>query len=143
MQNFWNTSVILFNLQKVWFSKIMPTSPATLLKRDSIKVFSSKFCGISKNTFLHRRPLVAASFRSVDLCHERVNFIVPLNDLLFLNWAARTNKDPFCQNERKLYNQTSNVLECCYISWVMIIHSWGQASKRIGNRPSVLLWRDF
>ena len=35
--------------------------PATLLKKRLAQVFSCEFCEISKNTFLHRTPLVAAS----------------------------------------------------------------------------------
>ena len=36
--------------------------PATLLKKETLtQVFSCEFCKISKNTFFHRTPLVAAS----------------------------------------------------------------------------------
>ena len=35
--------------------------PATLLKRETLsQVFSCEFCGIPKNTFFHRTPLMAA-----------------------------------------------------------------------------------
>ena len=39
----------------------MPGSPATLLKKRLAQVLSFEFCEISKNTFFHRIPLVAAS----------------------------------------------------------------------------------
>ena len=39
--------------------------PATLFKKEALaQVFSCEFCEISKNTFLHRTPLVAASANS-------------------------------------------------------------------------------
>ena len=38
-----------------------PPRPATLLKETLVQVFSCEFCEISKNTFLQRTPLVAAS----------------------------------------------------------------------------------
>ena len=39
--------------------------PATLLKKEAlVQVFSCEFCEISKNTFLQRTPLVAASVKN-------------------------------------------------------------------------------
>ena len=39
--------------------------PVTLFKKEALaQVFSCEFCEISKNTFLHRTPLVAASANS-------------------------------------------------------------------------------
>ena len=35
--------------------------PTILLKETLAQVFSCKFCEISKNTFIHRTPLVAGS----------------------------------------------------------------------------------
>ena len=45
----------------LFFNKIAGLRPATLLKETLAEVFSSEFCKISKNTFLHRTTLVAAS----------------------------------------------------------------------------------
>ena len=42
--------------------------PAILLKKETLaQVFSCEFCEISKNTLLHRAPMVAAS----KVCHSR------------------------------------------------------------------------
>ena len=38
--------------------------PATLLKKRFLHRFACEFCEVSKNNFLHRTPLVAASVRS-------------------------------------------------------------------------------
>ena len=48
--------------QSLFYNKGVGLRPATLLKKETLaKVFSCEFCGISKNTFLHRTPLVTAS----------------------------------------------------------------------------------
>ena len=48
--------------QSLFFNKVVGLSPATLLKKETLaQVFSCEFCKISKNTFLHRKLLVAAS----------------------------------------------------------------------------------
>ena len=48
--------------QSLFFNKVAGLRPATLSKRRLwAQVFSCEFCEISKNTFLHRTPLVAAS----------------------------------------------------------------------------------
>ena len=44
------------------FEKVAGLRPATLLKKETLaQCFPVKFCEISKYTFLHRTPLVAAS----------------------------------------------------------------------------------
>ena len=60
--------------QSLYFNKVAGQRPATLLKKrlrpeacnfinkeTLAQVFSCEFCKISKNTFFHRTPLVAAS----------------------------------------------------------------------------------
>ena len=47
--------------QSLFFNKVAGLRPATLLKKTLAQVFSCDFCEISKNTFFHRTPLVAAS----------------------------------------------------------------------------------
>ena len=49
--------------QRVLFNKVesLRLRPATLLKNSLAQVFSSEFGEISKNTFFHRTPPVAAS----------------------------------------------------------------------------------
>ena len=48
--------------QGLFFNKVAGLSAATLLKIKILAhVFSCEFCEISKNTFFHRAPLVAAS----------------------------------------------------------------------------------
>ena len=44
--------------QSSFFNKVADLSPATLLKKDS---GSCEFCGILRNTFFYRTPLVTAS----------------------------------------------------------------------------------
>ena len=52
--------------QSLLFNKIAGLRPTTLLKKETLgQVFSSEFCEISKNTFFHRTPLVAASDMSL------------------------------------------------------------------------------
>ena len=51
--------------QSLFFSKVATLKPVTLfLKKALAQVFSFEFCEISKNTFLHKPPLVAASVNS-------------------------------------------------------------------------------
>ena len=50
--------------------------PATLLKINSGIDFSCEFCEISKNTLLHRTPLVAASIHNIKICRSAVLFII-------------------------------------------------------------------
>ena len=53
------------------FTKFTGLRPATLLKKETLaQVFSCGFCEISKNTFLHRTPLVAASVFMNDLIKD-------------------------------------------------------------------------
>ena len=48
--------------QNLFFNKVAGLSPATLFKKRLWhRCFPVEFCGISKNTFLHRTPLNAAS----------------------------------------------------------------------------------
>ena len=48
--------------QSLFFNKVAGLRPATSLKKETLaQVFSCEFCEISKNTFFHRTPLVAAS----------------------------------------------------------------------------------
>ena len=48
------------------FNKVAGLRPVTLLKKRLWQlVLSCEFCEISKNTFLHRTPLVAASVNNV------------------------------------------------------------------------------
>ena len=48
--------------QSLFFNKVAGLRPAALLKKETLaQVFSCEFCDIFKNTFFHRRPLVAAS----------------------------------------------------------------------------------
>ena len=52
--------------QSLFFNKVADLKPATLLKKETLaQVFSCEFCKISKSTFFHRTPLVAASEISV------------------------------------------------------------------------------
>ena len=46
--------------QNLFFLFFLSLRPATLLKKRLTQVFSCEFCEISKNTSLHRTPLVAA-----------------------------------------------------------------------------------
>ena len=51
--------------QSLFFSKAAGLTPATLFKKETlVQGFSCEFCEISKNIFLHRTPLVAASVSS-------------------------------------------------------------------------------
>ena len=53
------------------FTKFTGLRPATLLKKETLaQVFSCGFCEISKNTFLYRTPLVAASVFMNDLIKD-------------------------------------------------------------------------
>ena len=48
--------------QSLFFNNVAGRRPATLLKKESqAQLFSCEFCGIFKNTFFYRMPLVAAS----------------------------------------------------------------------------------
>ena len=47
--------------QSLFFNKVAGLRPANLLKETLTKMFSCKFCVISKNTFLYRTPLVTPS----------------------------------------------------------------------------------
>ena len=48
--------------QSLFFNKVTDWRSAILLKKDTLaQVFSCQFCKISKNTFFHRTPQVAAS----------------------------------------------------------------------------------
>ena len=48
--------------QSLFLNKVAVLRPATLLKKEILAlVFSCEYCEISKNAFLHRTPLVAAS----------------------------------------------------------------------------------
>ena len=51
--------------QNLFFNKVAGQTCNFVKKRDSGTSFSCEFCEISKNTFLHRTPLVAASANSV------------------------------------------------------------------------------
>ena len=51
--------------QSLFFNKVAGLRPANLLKKFLAQVFSCEFCGISKNTFSYRTPLVAASEHSL------------------------------------------------------------------------------
>ena len=46
--------------QSLFFDKVAGLRPATLSKKHLAQVFSCEFCGISKNAFSYRTPLVAA-----------------------------------------------------------------------------------
>ena len=46
--------------QGLFFNKVSDR-PATLLKETLAQVFTCEFCDISKNTFLHKTPLVDTS----------------------------------------------------------------------------------
>ena len=46
--------------QSLFFTKVTCLRPATFLRKTLAQVFSCEFCEISKNTFFHRAPLVAA-----------------------------------------------------------------------------------
>ena len=49
----------------LFFNKVAGLRPATFIKKETMaQVFSYEFCEISKNTFFHRTPLVAASMTS-------------------------------------------------------------------------------
>ena len=51
--------------QSLFFNEVAGLRPATLLKKEALaQVFSYEFCEISRNIFLQRTPLVAASGRS-------------------------------------------------------------------------------
>ena len=53
------------------FTKFTGLRPATLLKKETLaQVSSCGFCEISKNTFLYRTPLVAASVFMNDLIKD-------------------------------------------------------------------------
>ena len=54
--------------QSLLFNKIACLRPATLLKKRLAQTFSCEFCEISKNTFFHRIPQVAASEICVIFC---------------------------------------------------------------------------
>ena len=48
--------------QSLIFNKVAGLMPATLFKKETLaQVLSCEFCETSKNTFFHRRLLVAAS----------------------------------------------------------------------------------
>ena len=50
--------------QSLFFNKVAGLRPeaCNFIKKETlVQVFSCKFCDISKNTFLHKTPLVAAS----------------------------------------------------------------------------------
>ena len=48
--------------QSLFFNKVVGLRSANLLKKETpVLMFSSEFCDISKNTFIDRTPLVAAS----------------------------------------------------------------------------------
>ena len=51
--------------QSLFFNKVAGLRPATLFKKPLAQVFSCEFCGISKNTFSYKTPLVAASEHSL------------------------------------------------------------------------------
>ena len=47
--------------QGLFFNKVAGLRPSKLLKKETlIQVFSCEFCEISKSTFFHRTPMVAA-----------------------------------------------------------------------------------
>ena len=50
-----------------FFNKVAGLRPATLLKKLLAQVFSCESCGVSKNTFSYRTPLVAASEHSLSM----------------------------------------------------------------------------
>ena len=51
--------------QILFFNKVAGLRPVALFKKSQAQVFSCEFCGISKNIFFYRTPLVAASEHSL------------------------------------------------------------------------------
>ena len=62
--------------QSLFLNKVAALRPATLLKKKTLtQVFSCEFCEISKNTFFHRTPLVAASGEITEITPKKVNAV--------------------------------------------------------------------
>ena len=69
------------------------------IKKESLaQVFSCEFCEISKNTFLQRTPLVAASIERMK--YFRVS-IVTVKSLIFLLGNREKDKHKPCERKRR------------------------------------------
>ena len=62
--------------QSLFLNKVAGLRPSTLFKKKLAQVFSCEFCKISKNTFLHRTPLVAVSEYQSSSSNYWVNEVV-------------------------------------------------------------------
>ena len=108
LQKSWNFILLLFQAgQSVGVSsvnslKICPASgPACkFIKKETLsQVFSCEFCEISKNTFLHRTPLVAVSI----ICHGFPSYVLTSNFLqLYLGGFSEDSKRLFRFDNKKL-----------------------------------------
>ena len=65
--------------QSPFFNKVTGLRPATLLKETLAQVFSCEFCENSKNIFLHKTSLVAASETS---CSQKIVFTIFLKKII-------------------------------------------------------------